>query len=106
MFQNAFSMRLTRFNFNPYPMLVVDLMHEFEQGVWKNLFTHLTRILHASNPALVIEMDQRYASILQISVVYVILAMLQVPSGSQIWKCHSQVFSKCLRAEKNGRKGL
>ena len=59
-FQNAFSTRLARFNL--YPMMVVDLMHEFEQGVWKNLFTHLIRILHASNPALVIEMDHRYIS--------------------------------------------
>ena len=58
--QSAFSTRLARFGFNLYPMLVVDLMHEFEQGVWKNLFTHLIRILHASDPALVIEMDRRY----------------------------------------------
>jgi beta-lactamase regulating signal transducer with metallopeptidase domain len=40
-------------------MLVVDLMHEFELGVWKNLFIHLLRILHACNPALVIELDRR-----------------------------------------------
>jgi hypothetical protein len=40
-------------------MLVVDLMHEFEQGVWKNLFIHLVCILYACNLALVIELDQR-----------------------------------------------
>jgi beta-lactamase regulating signal transducer with metallopeptidase domain len=40
-------------------MLIVDLMHEFEQGVWKNLFIHLLHILHACNPALVIKLDQR-----------------------------------------------
>jgi hypothetical protein len=57
--QSAFSTRLSRFDFNSYPMLVVDLMHEFEQGVWKNLFTHLLRILQASDPALVIELDRR-----------------------------------------------
>ena len=39
-------------------MLVVDLMHEFELGVWKNLFAHLVRILQLS-PALVIELDRR-----------------------------------------------
>ena len=61
-FQNAFSICLAHFNFNLYPMMVVDLMHEFEQGIWKNLFTHLIRILHTSNPALVIEMDCRYIS--------------------------------------------
>ena len=30
-------------------MMVVDLMHEFELGVWKTLFTHLVRILHAAS---------------------------------------------------------
>lgn len=30
-------------------MMVVDLMHEFELGVWKVLFTHLVRILHAAS---------------------------------------------------------
>lgn len=29
-------------------MLVVDLLHEFELGVWKALFTHLIRILYAA----------------------------------------------------------
>jgi len=29
-------------------MLVIDLMHEFELGIWKALFTHLIRILSAA----------------------------------------------------------
>ena len=29
--------------------MVVDLMHEFELGVWKTLFIHLIRILHAAS---------------------------------------------------------
>jgi hypothetical protein len=41
-------------------------MHEFEQGVWKNLFTHLVRILHALDPALVIEMDKRYSLLIRL----------------------------------------
>jgi hypothetical protein len=43
-------------------MLVVDLLHEFELGVWKALFTHLIRILHAAAPhgGLVAELDRRY----------------------------------------------
>jgi hypothetical protein len=43
-------------------MLVVDLLHEFELGVWKALFTHLIRILHAaaSHGGLVAELDRRY----------------------------------------------
>jgi len=30
-------------------MLVPDLMHEFELGIWKSLFTHLIRILYAQD---------------------------------------------------------
>ena len=43
-------------------MLVVDLLHEFELGVWKALFTHLIRILHAAAPhgSFVDELDRRY----------------------------------------------
>jgi hypothetical protein len=43
-------------------MLAVDLMHEFELGVWKALFTHLIRILHAAAPhgGLVSKLDKRY----------------------------------------------
>lgn len=42
-------------------MLVVDLLHEFELGVWKALFTHLIRILYAyvPNGSLVNKLDQR-----------------------------------------------
>ena len=41
-------------------MLVVDLLHEFELGVWKALFTHLIRVLYAaaSNGSLVTELDR------------------------------------------------
>jgi hypothetical protein len=59
MSQNAFSVHLAPFGFECNSMLVVDLMHEFELGVWKNIFTHLIRILHAVDPALVIELDSR-----------------------------------------------
>ena len=43
-------------------MLVVDLLHEFELGVWKALFKHLIRILHAaaSHGGLVVELNRRY----------------------------------------------
>ena len=45
-------------------MLVVDLLHEFELGVWKAIFTHLIRILHAAAPhgGLVAELDRRYVN--------------------------------------------
>jgi hypothetical protein len=31
-------------------MLVVDIMHEFELGVWKSTFTHIVRVLYAAVP--------------------------------------------------------
>lgn len=41
-------------------MLVVDLLHELELGVWKNLFIHLLRILESYRGAnLVAELDRR-----------------------------------------------
>jgi hypothetical protein len=51
-------------DFNPSYMLVVDLLHEFELGVWKSLFTHLIRLLHAaqagrSSNDIVVELDRR-----------------------------------------------
>ena len=44
--QNAFSDRLGD-GFDFFSLFVVDLMHEFELGVWKALFIHLIRILVA-----------------------------------------------------------
>jgi hypothetical protein len=47
-------------------MFVVDLMHEFELGVWRALLIHLLRILNASNKSLVDELDKRYVNSLKI----------------------------------------
>ena len=60
--KNAFSDRLSGLGFSLFCMLVVDLMHEFELGIWKALFTHLIRILSAASvgDALVNELDRRY----------------------------------------------
>jgi hypothetical protein len=43
-------------------MLVVDILHDFELGVWKALFIHLLRILQAIDKTLVDELDRRYAT--------------------------------------------
>jgi hypothetical protein len=62
---NAFVNRLGS-DFNPSRMLVVDLLHVFELGVWKALFTHLIRLLHAAGRGsdnLVLELDRRYRQI-------------------------------------------
>ncbi|KJA14397.1 hypothetical protein HYPSUDRAFT_142984 [Hypholoma sublateritium FD-334 SS-4] len=60
---NAFADKLG-VDFNISRMLVVDLLHEFELGVWKALFTHLIRVLFAaaSNGSLVAELDLRFRS--------------------------------------------
>jgi len=40
-------------------MLTVDLLHEVELGVWKALFTHLMRMLHACGADKVHEFDKQ-----------------------------------------------
>jgi len=57
--QNAFSSRLLPFGVNFYSMLVVDLLHEFELGVWKAILTHLIRILYAKGEDAVGLMNSR-----------------------------------------------
>jgi hypothetical protein len=48
-------------DFNMSQLLVVDLLHEFEFGIWKALFTHLIWVLYAAaaNGSLVNELDNR-----------------------------------------------
>jgi hypothetical protein len=58
-FQSAFTEKLGPFGFDHFKMLLVDLMHEFELGVWKALFIHLLRILNALDKAEVHELDHR-----------------------------------------------
>jgi len=58
-FQNAFSDKLSLLNFNMFEMLVVDLMHEIEIGVWKVVFIHLLRLLECLCDNLKHELDQR-----------------------------------------------
>jgi len=45
-------------------MLMVDVMHEFELGIWKALFSHIICILYAAAPGgrLVSLLDERYSS--------------------------------------------
>jgi hypothetical protein len=40
-------------------MMLPDLMHEFEQGVWRSLFIHLLRILESLDEGLLVELDRR-----------------------------------------------
>ena len=59
-FQNAFSRKLSQFGFNFFNMLVVDLMHEVEIGVWKAIFIHLLHILDSQDESLKHELDRWY----------------------------------------------
>lgn len=68
--QNAFSNRLRLLGFNYFDMLVIDLMHEVELGVWKNLFVHLLRIIASVNPNLLHEVDRRYIPIYHCMTIY------------------------------------
>ncbi len=43
-------------------MLVPDLLHEFELGVWKAVFTHLLRILYAAGGDTIQELNRRYVT--------------------------------------------
>ncbi|KAI0755359.1 hypothetical protein C8Q80DRAFT_1093521 [Daedaleopsis nitida] len=60
--QNAFSQRLSAFGVNCYELFAPDLMHEFELGVWKGVFSHLMRILAAEGADKVTEYNRRYMS--------------------------------------------
>ncbi len=54
--------------FNPFQMLVVDQMHEFELGVFKAVLVHLVRILYAAGKTkkrqLVEIFDERYVKMI------------------------------------------
>lgn len=41
-------------------MFVPDLLHEFELGVWKAIFTHLIRILYAAGSSGIQSLNWRY----------------------------------------------
>lgn len=57
--QNAFSDKLYPLGFNLFVMLVVDLLHEFELGIWKAVFTHLLRMLESEDKSKIHELDHR-----------------------------------------------
>ncbi|KAG6906052.1 hypothetical protein DXG01_016127 [Tephrocybe rancida] len=60
---NAFAGALGDFGFNHHQMLVVDILHEWEVGVWKSVLTHLIRLVHESQANHVSLLDARYRQI-------------------------------------------
>ncbi|KAG8989787.1 hypothetical protein FRB90_002072 [Tulasnella sp. 427] len=62
--ENAFSAKLSEtFEFNYFEMLVVDLLHEFELGVWKAVFIHIVRLLHSLGQTVVDRFNERFRKI-------------------------------------------
>lgn len=59
-----FSDYLSPFGFNVFLALVVDLLHEFELGIWRMLLVHLLRILCTLNKDLIHELDKRFTKYL------------------------------------------
>ncbi|KEP45340.1 hypothetical protein V565_285640 [Rhizoctonia solani 123E] len=61
---SAFSERLREFGgVDMYEMLTPDLLHEFELGVWKSVFTHLMRMLSTLRTDAVETFDSRFREI-------------------------------------------
>ncbi|KAF5332762.1 hypothetical protein D9611_005092 [Ephemerocybe angulata] len=60
--ENAFTKRLGHTGFDIFSSLVVDMLHEYEIGVFKHCFLHLLRVLEAISPGstLVHELDRRF----------------------------------------------
>ncbi|KAE9387228.1 hypothetical protein BT96DRAFT_1005311 [Gymnopus androsaceus JB14] len=60
--RNAFTKWFSEFGTGKshYAMFVVNLMHEFELGVFKAVFTHLVQIAYALGTQYVDEMNQRF----------------------------------------------
>ena len=62
--KNAFAEMVGPLGCDIYQALVVDILHEFELGMFKSVFGHLLRLLHAINPIdgtnLVAALDARY----------------------------------------------
>jgi hypothetical protein len=70
-------------------MFVVDLLHEFELGVWKAIFIHLMRILFAAGGTAVQDLNFRYVFCRSNAHLY---DYIQVPSSSYFWQGNDQTF--------------
>ncbi|KAG6860910.1 hypothetical protein C0995_006164 [Termitomyces sp. Mi166 len=57
--ENAFSQLLLPNNQKYFGLYVLDLLHEFEIGVWKQVFSHLIHMLYTYGPDAVAELDHR-----------------------------------------------
>ncbi|KAF9221244.1 hypothetical protein BS17DRAFT_810136 [Gyrodon lividus] len=60
---NTFLARLSHTGFDVFLILVVNLLHEFELGIWKAVFTHLLRILDSLKAGELAKVDYRYRQV-------------------------------------------
>ena len=78
--QNAFSVKLRQYGLNFYTMFVLDLLHEFELGVWKAVFIHLMRILYATGGDAIQMLNEQYVLNLRhtpIDLIYILLDIVK-----------------------------
>ena len=88
--QNAFADRLES-NFDYFSLFVVDLMHEFELGVWKAVFIHLIRMLVALGGIGIQEFNLRLV-LLFLLMLSTVSNIAQVPSDRDFWAVHNSPF--------------
>lgn len=62
MIKNVFS-SLCDEGFEITEILAVDILHEFELGVWKSVLEHLLRMLFAISSDTVRELNERYLAL-------------------------------------------
>ncbi|KAG1744112.1 uncharacterized protein EDB91DRAFT_1246991 [Suillus paluster] len=60
---NTFIKWLGSLGLDFFPILVVDLLHKFELGVFKSVFKHLLRLLYAIDHESVMLLNERFFSI-------------------------------------------
>lgn len=78
--QNTFSQQLGPYGFNMFDIVVVDLLHEVELGVWKALFIHLLRILDCQNESLKHELDRWWVFCKSYALIFIRSQVLRNPS--------------------------
>lgn len=93
-FQNAFSKKLAPLGFNLFYMLLVDLMHEFELGVWKALFIHLLQMLNAMDKSLIHELDHWYANTSRRLILRIKTDNSKFQTGTHFWPGYHQMILK------------
>ena len=103
--QSAFSIRLSEYGFDVYPMLVVDLLHEFELGIWKAVFTHLLRILYTQGHDTIQTLNRRQVIVKWYHNHMQILYQISRCPNIQL-QYHQMVRKQCFGHEKTGRSRL